>query len=214
MSGLYRVWKEFKHLHDQLNGINKNTRVRYSPTIDYVNDIPDGDLQPLIDAFRSEMLLIAREEIAFVKEHGYHLMTWFAAGDSKQHCTAGEHMQVIDVDGQVYTCHGSLYSPNKEDMTSGSIEDDSFVENIAAATDKYHQHTRELSPICTGCVATTCMVCPVASYDKSTHETFEDRWTDRWVGNLCGFFKTFGEIDRTVQSHLQGVLSTSTTGDN
>jgi hypothetical protein len=46
------------------------------------------------------------------------------------------------------------------------------------------------------------MICPVSSLDNSKKGDYFDRWTDRWVNNMCGFFKSFGEIDRTVQKHL------------
>jgi len=59
-----------------------------------------------------------------------------------------------------------------------------------------------VSDICKGCVATTCMICPVSSLDNSKKEDYFDRWTDRWVNNMCGFFKSFGEIDRSVQAYL------------
>lgn len=205
MKGLHKTWLDFKKLHERLNGI-QNIRVTYSPTIDYVENIPKENLQQLIDNFRAEMIKIAKEEIEFYNEHGYHLCTWFAGGDSKQHCASGAHMHAIDVDGQTYACHGSLYSPNKELMKGGTIESDTFVADVEKMSKRYIIPIKTVSDTCKDCVATTCMICPVTSLDNSKKEDYFDRWTDRWVNNMCGFFKTFGEIDRTVQSYLHGEI--------
>lgn len=214
MTGLYKTWKDFEKLHAHLSSIGPNIRVTYSPTIDYVNDIPSGDLPQMVADFRAEMIKIAKEEMEFVKKNGHFLMTWFNGADAKYHCASGAHMHAIDVDGQTYACHGSLYSPNKAEMRGSDIQSDSFVADVDRMRLDYQEHIRDVSPICKGCVATTCMICPVTSLDKSEKETFTDRWTDRWVNNMCGFFKAFGEIDRTVQAYLNGDLNAPTQGDN
>jgi uncharacterized protein len=210
MTGLYKTWLDFRDLHQRLNSIGRNITVTYAPTIDYVNEIPSGDLPKMIEDFRKEMLMVAREEIKFYREHNHHLMSWFDGGDTKVHCASGANMHAIDVDGQSYACHGSLYSPNKELMRGSSIDQDSFVDDVAKMSETYSIPIRTVSDICKGCVATTCMICPVSSLDNSKKEDYFDRWTDRWVNNMCGFFKAFGEIDRTVQSYLDNELQVVT----
>jgi len=202
MKGLYNTWLDFKDLHLKLNSIGPNINVSYAPTIDYVEEIPKENLEGLIQNFRSEMIKIAAEEIKFFKEHGYHLCSWFNGSDSKSHCTSGAHMHAIDVDGNSYACHGSIYSPNKDLMKGGNIMDDGFINSVESMSKKYQTPIKDVSDICKGCVATTCMICPVSSLDNSKKEDYFDRWTDRWVNNMCGFFKAFGEIDRSVQSYL------------
>jgi uncharacterized protein len=202
MTGLYAAWKDEKILYDTLNEIGDNISVSYAPTIDYVTDLPVDQLPDMVADFRNEMMMIAAEELKFFKEHGHHLCTWFNGSDSKQHCTSGANMHAIDVDGKGYACHGSLYSPNKELMLGSDIEKDSFAEDVAKMSKAYLEPIEEMNSICTGCVATTCMICPVSSLDLSKNEDYFDRWKDRWVNNMCGFFKAFGEIDRTVQSYL------------
>jgi len=202
MSGLHKTWLDFKQLRDRFIQY-PNILVTYSPTIDYVDEIPKENHPQLIENFRNEMLKIAKEEIVFFKENGYHLCSWFNGSDTKVHCSSGANMHAIDVDGNTYACHGSLYSPNKEAMKGGTITDPNFVDNVAKMSKLYSIPIRSVSDVCKDCVATTCMICPVASLDNSKKEEFFDRWTDRWVNNMCGFYKAFGEIDRTVQSYLE-----------
>jgi len=203
MSGLHKTWLDFRDLYYKLNSIGNNITVSYSPTIDYVEEIPKENLPEMIETFRKEMLLIAREEINFFSENNRHLCSWFNGSDSKQHCASGAHMHAIDVDGNSYACHGSLYSPNKELMKGGTIMEDDFVNNVIKMSERYKKPIEKVDSVCTDCVATTCMICPVSSLDNSKKEDYFDRWTDRWVNNMCGFFKAFGEIDRTVQNYLE-----------
>ena len=88
-------------------------------------------------------------------------------------------------------------------MRGGSITDKDWVQKVTEMSDRYKEPLGKVSPICEGCVATTCMICPVSSLDLSKEDSFIDRWQDRWVNNMCGFYKAFGEIDRSVQAYLE-----------
>jgi hypothetical protein len=96
-------------------------------------------------------------------------------------------------------------------MKSSNISMDTFAEDVGKMSKAYSEPISTMSDICTGCVATTCMICPVSSLDHSTKEDYFDRWTDRWVNNMCGFYKAFGEIDRTVQAYLENEIQVAGT---
>ena len=200
---LYPVWKDYERLYYALNDIGDNINISYAPTIDYITDIPRGELDEVIATFRKGMLRIAREEIEFYKKNGQFLCTWFNGADSKTHCMAGVSLHAIDVDGNSYACHGAMYSPNKAEVQSGNIADNGFINNIVEMSNRIRPAATQISDVCKDCVATTCLVCPVISLDHSEKESFDDRWTDRWVTNMCGFYKAFGEIDRTVMEYIE-----------
>ena len=111
-------------------------------------------------------------------------------------------MVAIDVNGDSYACHGALYAPGKEEMKSSSIFDDEFVHRIAKFNDSFETTVHTVSDVCKSCVATMCMICPVASHEQSKETEFFAKWGDRQINGLCEFYQTFGEIDRTVQHHL------------
>jgi sulfatase maturation enzyme AslB (radical SAM superfamily) len=202
LGSLHKTWLDFKKLNDHFSDC-PNLKVSYAPTIDYVSDLPDQIIPESVAIFRSEFIKIAKEEITFFQKNGRYLCTWFGAGDTKVHCASGAHMHAINVDGKGYACHGSFYSPNKDEMLGSDIESSNFVNEVIAMSEKYKAPLHEVNDICKGCVATTCMICPVSSLDLSKKESFVDRWQDRWVNNMCGFFKAFGEIDRSVQAYLE-----------
>jgi hypothetical protein len=209
MNSIHKTWLDFKKLHDHFKD-HPNLKVSYAPTIDYVSDLPDQIIPESIAIFRSEMLKVARDEIKFYQENNRSLCTWFGEGDAKVHCASGAHMHAINVDGKGYACHGSFYSPNKEEMLGSDIMVDSFVEDVIKMSEKYKEPLGRISSTCKDCVATTCMICPVSSLDLSKEENFVDKWQDRWVNNMCGFFKAFGEIDRSVQAYLDNDIPLKT----
>jgi radical SAM protein with 4Fe4S-binding SPASM domain len=209
MDNLHKTWLDFEKLYDKFQGMG-NIKISYAPTIDYVSDLPEQIVPGVIETFRGQMLKVAKEEIRFFQKHGFFLCTWFGADDTKVHCSAGANIHAINVDGNGYACHGAFYSPYKDELKAANLEDDNFVEQMVSMSDKYSGRLGEITSVCTDCVATTCMVCPVSSFDLSKKEDHFDRWQDRWVNNMCGFFKAFGEIDRSVQRYLDPGIQLTT----
>lgn len=192
-------WSEFREIQDILWKIDPKINISYSPTIDYVTKVSKEDKDKALTVFRQEFIKIAQQEVEFYKAHNRHLCSWFGGNDHRKHCSAGLSMAAIDQAGDIYACHGAIYSDNKKEMQSSTINDEDFVKNLAAFSRKFEEPVSRTAKECRDCVATTCMMCPVSSFDKSEKEDYFDKWTDNWSNNLCGFFKTFGEIDRAVQ---------------
>lgn len=202
METLYNSWVEFRDIQDMLWRVDKRLNINYAPTIDYVTKIADDQKDESVKVFRKQFLAIAKQEIEFYKAHGRYLCSWFGGEDTRKHCSAGYNMAAIDQAGSLYACHGAIYSSKKNDLISTTIHDDDFIEKLSAYTQKFAEPLKKIAKPCQDCVATTCMICPVISHEKSDKEDFFDKWTDNWVNNLCGFFKTFGEIDRAVQEYM------------
>lgn len=201
METIYSTWLEFRDIQEMMWKVNKNIKISYAPTIDYVTKIGNEIKDEALKVFRSEFIKIAKEEIVFFKEHGRYLCSWFGGEDNRKHCSAGYNMAAIDQRGNLYACHGAIYSSKKEELITTTIHDDNFINKLSAYTDTFEQPMKKISKTCQDCVATTCMICPVVSHEKSEKEEFFEKWTDNWVNNLCGFFKAFGEIDRAIQQH-------------
>ena len=201
MEDIESSWDSYHRLHNEMG--KDGSMITYAPTIDYVNELPKVDLEKSIATFRAGMLRVAKKELAFHKKWGHFLCTWFDGSEDKVHCASGANMVAVDVTGKTYACHGSLYSPNKDAMGSGSIMDHDWINTLKGETEKYAFAIKSVPEICTDCVATTCMICPVVSMDNSKKEGLMDQWTDRWVNNMCGYFKTFGEIDRAVMKQIR-----------
>lgn len=201
MEVLSDTWDDFLYIQNMLWKIDPNLHISYSPTIDYITKVADEEKAEALKVFRNEFLKIAKKEIAFYEKHNRYLCSWFGGDDSRIHCAAGLNMTAIDQRGNMYACHGAIYSSKKEELINTTIYEDDFLEKVIANSVKFEEPLKKIAPTCRDCVATTCMICPVASHERSQKEDFFEAWTDNWVNNLCGFFKAFGEIDRAVQRH-------------
>lgn len=199
METLFNSWTEFKEIQEMLWKVDKNININYAPTIDYVKKISDENKESSLGVFRKQFLMIAQQEMEFFKQHNRYLCSWFGGEDNRKHCGAGLNIAAIDQRGNLYACHGAIYSSKKQELITTSIYDDDFIEKLATSSKSYEKPLKKISSVCDECVATTCTICPVISHEKSEKADFFDKWTDNWVNNLCGFFKTFGEIDRAVQ---------------
>lgn len=202
MEMLLDTWKDYKEIQEILWRVNKDIQVNYAPTIDYVARISMEEKSEALKIFREQMLGVAKHEIEFFKEHGRHLCSWFGGEDNRKHCTAGMNMAAIDQAGDIFACHGAIYSDKKDELQSATLQDEDFVEKIAKYSKQFEEPIKKVSSTCEECVATTCMICPIVSHERSDKEEFFDKWTDNWANDLCGFFQAFGEIDRAVQKHL------------
>ena len=199
MESMYSSWLEFRDIQNYLWKINPAINISYAPTVDYVTNVSGEEKNEAVKIFRQQFLKIAKEEIEFHKKHQRHLCSWFGGEDTRKHCSAGMNMAAIDQKGDMYACHGAIYSPKKAELKSATIHDDDFVEKLKTSSRSFEKPISRTAKECIDCVATTCMICPVVSHNKSDKEDFFDKWTDNWSNNLCSFFKTFGEIDRAVQ---------------
>ena len=199
MHKLYSAWLDFKNIQEDLWKIDKKININYSPTIDQTIPPSKAVNEKLTVVFREQMIKIARMEIEFFKKNGRYLCSWFGVVNKRKICTAGLDMAIIDTVGNVYACHGALYSPNKEQLKSTTIFDDSLIDNIATFSIQFNKVLNTTNSKCKKCVATTCIICPVNCLDRSIANNFFDRWKDVLAVNRCEFFKIFGEIDRAVQ---------------
>lgn len=195
------TWDNFNELRNEYKDY-KNVRINFAPTLDYAMMPSDEDKLKEVQIFREQVLKIAKKEIEFYKNNGHFLMSWFGGSNSKANCSAGLNMIAIDVDGNSYACHGVFYSKNKDKLKSSSIFDDDFINNIKEFNDSFETSVKNVPEACKKCVATTCIVCPVNTFNISKKESTKEKWEDRAVNGLCEFYQAFGEIDRSIQKYL------------
>lgn len=199
---LFDSWLEFKEIYNFCLNNQENVTISFAPTIDYVTEISDEERNKSIEIFKEQMLKIAKEEYFFFKKHKRYLCTWFGASDQRNTCSAGRNMLALDVNGDLYVCHGALYSPKKNEVKNSNIYDENFLENLKNFTNTYDEIINKIDNECSKCIATTCMICPVQSHVKSNKTDFAEKWLDNGINKLCGFYKTFGPIDRAIQHKI------------
>jgi sulfatase maturation enzyme AslB (radical SAM superfamily) len=214
-------WKEFFQLDHILKQFpethGKNILVSYSPTLDYVNLLPEQTKIALASEFEANINEIAKLEYQYFKDNGRHLMSWFGSKDNRVHCSAGHNMLALNIDGTLNYCHGSLYVKDKTDLqVQGEVsflkqltELDlsfiiDFIKYFRTQSEDYYNYNEH----CKGCEATWCAVCPAAIYSLNKIKNKDAILDENLYSNNaeflnCLFFKAFGRVDRALQKIIK-----------
>ena len=186
-----------KHYEHFKSIIEEMPFLGWSPTLEYTNKYIITDEQ--LELINKQFLLIAKKEIKYFQENNRFVWSWFGT-KGRAVCSAGINIANVDINGNLSVCHGALYSPNKEDFTYGNVQDSS-VPDLVLASKKKHEALYSIPDQCQGCSATVCYQCPIVNYDNSKNDEYKDKYHDP-KSDLCGVYKAFGKIDRTVQKYL------------
>lgn len=208
VSNIFENWNHYRELFYKYKNY-ENVFISYAPTIDYTQNAYNvGELEPKLDKFREQMMLVAKGEIQFMREHDRFLMSWFNTDikEEKTNCSAGVNFISVDTEGDSYACHGAFYSSIKDELKQSSLEDDNFVENVTKFNSNIKTVLNHTPDSCRGCESTYCAVCPVVLAENSKKETLTERWSDRPAHGLCPFYKAFGLIHRAMIKHLSNTL--------
>ena len=197
------TWKDYKHIGeawDDFEVLHRlfGPKIKYALTMDYYN----VEFSKYQDVIEQKIVEIAQKEIKFFKKHGYFLSNIFRS--NKAFCATGKSMAVIDVNGDVYNCHGSIYSKCSNDFKYANIFDKNFINNIQKANKLYRDNHIEPDE-CTECIAGACLRCNVKKYEESSKETHLDRWYDYPAQkDLCKYYQMVGKVGAAIESILKG----------
>jgi radical SAM protein with 4Fe4S-binding SPASM domain len=105
--------------------------------------------------------------------------SWLLEKKQIGNCFAGKDLFTIDIDGFIYKCHGTLYTPNKKDHMISHIELDFYNDLMKSKMehDKYESSTK-LDDECVDCSPLYCVKCNKDKYDASNKENYYDKWYD------------------------------------
>jgi len=200
--------KDFKHMSEAWDDILAlrnayGNNINYAPTIEYyTNDFKEEYLQ---DLEKGLMDIAFKEYNFFIKERTFMLM-WFTNNMGKAVCGSGKKMAAVDIDGNVYLCHGAIYNGVNSELKFGDIFDiDELLQGIK------HNNEYLMSSVydeeCERCEATTCIRCNYAKYLFSKENDFIDKFYDmKCQNNLCQYYKLIGKISRGLMMNIQEVI--------
>ena len=179
---LPECWDDFAVLHFEFG-----SHIKYALTVDYY----DVQYSKYKDQVRKALIEVSRKEIKFFKKYGYFLSNIFR--NNKAICATGKSMACVNTDGNVYPCHGSIYSKCSNYLKYGNIFDDFFINSLKGANELYANNDIEPDE-CKECVALSCLRCNVKKFEESK-KSHLDRWYDYPAQkDLCKYYKLVGVI--------------------
>jgi sulfatase maturation enzyme AslB (radical SAM superfamily) len=187
---LPEMWENYKDLNEKM----KN-KIHLSLTVDY-HKIHFYKFRKMVE---ETLLIIAKKEMNFYKEHGEFLSNIFSG--NKGICSAGKNFFIVDNYANLFTCHGAIYSDIFEPL--GTIFDDDLLLNLEN-TSKAFSDAETIPKECENCVAVTCLRCNVKKAESSKKNSFFERWND-YISQpeLCDYYKLTGRIGRAMASLLR-----------
>ena len=188
------TWRDFHFIPESwediraLNYIYDESKLKYSLTVDYYN----VQFRKYKDQVEEALIDISRREIKFYKKYGHFLSNIFRS--NRAFCATGKSMAVIDTNGDVFYCHGSIYSKCSNELKYTNIFSKGFINSIENANKFFHDNHIEPEE-CNECIASSCLRCNVKKYEESDKETFKERWYDYPAqGELCEYYQLVGKI--------------------
>lgn len=183
------VWDDYRY--NIFDRFKDHGHISYAPTIDYTQKYSEIDLRKGV--LKNQLLDIASKELDFYKEEGRFLLSWLTSGNS--FCSAGKNMSCVDIEGNLYYCHGTMYEPDKEIFSFGNIYEAGFAEKIIANNEMFILDKKTIPEECTNCIAESCYRCNVQKHQNSKKSEFMERWMDfTCMNEMCSYFKMIGEI--------------------
>lgn len=205
VADLVETWQEHADMEDHYRDIpgHVGATFRFCPTIDYSHGNTD-DVDT--ELWLSQVREIAKREIAYFKKHGYFIWTWFD-DVSPIRCGYTSYGSTMNVNGDMYKCHGEFYHNEKDVDVVTTIDSDTFVEDLIDMSKKMQKLNSkdytESTP-CDTCVATHCQQCNSVKRTFSNKPTFEEQWKDFTNQPvLCTLYKMFGATSRAMQKILE-----------
>lgn len=185
-------WDDFNELHEIYGN-----KIKYAVTVDYYN-VKYSQNKNVV---KRALIHTAQREVQFFRKHGYHLSNIFR--NSKAFCATGKGMACVNTDGNVYVCHGAIYSKCSEELKYGNIFDKNFINSIQRANSLYndnHQQPEE----CDACISTSCLRCNVKKFEESKKQTHLDRFYDYAAQeDLCRYYQLVGKISGAITSIIK-----------
>jgi len=184
----------------------KNPRINYALTMDHLSanhvNVPENWKELL----GIELVKIIKEEIKLKEKYGQSLFSMLESGN-KAICGAGKSLIHIAGNGDILPCHGTNYSPFKNELTiSNAFTDDKYIEKIKDMMDKFSATHTTLPQECKDCYSISCLKCNIKKYDNSKKETFEEKWTDYTNQPLlCEFYKEFSKYMMAFKKKMQEI---------
>ena len=180
-------FEDFKHIYDayldyvELND-TLNINFKYALTLDYSyqtwSTMDESKFNIYADDLRKSLIKIAKHESERNLNGRAPIFIWFDKENTKRICTAGYKYQVINYDGNIYTCHGCVYTPNKDEHYICNF----LTDDISTIINKLKELNNLLSDItdhnCVNCTADVCYKCNATKYMYSKKNTYKEKWLD------------------------------------
>ena len=114
----------------------------------------------------------------------------------RSYCSAGMDNFSLSFDGNVYKCHGAVYTPEKINKHKICSIFDENIDNILDETTEKHKCNCHLCEECASCDTVICYNCHTSNYDNNIElydYDYFDRWNSKNDDYICEIYRTISK---------------------
>ena len=171
---------DFEYLYDSYLDIKQlikkyKINTKYFPTIDYLNDyiFSSIELEKLNNILENQLDKILYDEHLEFQKNGRTYFKWTESWRSI--CNAGNTLFGIDLNGNVYKCHGEFYLENSELI---NINDTLFTKKLKNTIFSTWDILNKESNDCLKCNVRYCQRCPIKTFQNSNKKDLNEKYFD------------------------------------
>lgn len=159
----------------------------YFPTPDMYSTLTEEEFIPHLKDLEVGLKKIAR--YIYKNNLPPEKFGWFT--QSRALCQSGINYISIDLNGDISPCHGCMYK-DSDDHVMGNVNTVEDIDALIAEKSAMYRDSLANQPLaCQQCDAQFCMKCNSATYEKSTKDTYIEKWSDHTANwQMCKVFKT------------------------
>jgi radical SAM protein with 4Fe4S-binding SPASM domain len=158
----------------------------YFPTPDMYSQLTEEEFMPRLEALKEGLAKIAKH--LYTHKLPPETFGWFR--QSRALCAAGINYMSVDLNGDISPCHGCMYKESHSHTMGNIFKVPDIDALIKEKSDMYRDALQNQPLGCQTCDSQFCMKCNAATFEKSSKETYIDKWTDHRANwQVCKVFK-------------------------
>lgn len=199
--------KDFCHLYEaymDLNSFETNDYITF--VVEYGNDLSkysEEEKNSWLKDLDINLKLIMKQELSSKK----YKLSWLnmyspTYNNLRAYCYAGNNNFSVNYDGNIYICHGTIYSDNSKEHLIGSIFDIDIDAKLKETSLEFNEHRKNqyMSKECLNCDSLICYNCHACNFDNNyehvDNNDYFAKWNSRNSSYICNIYKLISRYIR------------------
>lgn len=158
----------------------------YTPTPDLYSSLEGEEYNTYLEQLKAGITKIAK----YIYENKLPPETFGWFRQSRALCSAGINYVSVDLNGDISPCHGCMYKESHAHVMGNIFKTDDIDALIKEKTAMYKDALKNQPLGCQECDSQFCMKCNAATFEKSSKETYIEKWSDHRANwQVCKVFK-------------------------
>jgi radical SAM protein with 4Fe4S-binding SPASM domain len=172
----------------------------YFPTPDMYSQLTPEQFMPRLEVLNQGLAKIAK--YIYKNKLPPEKFGWFT--QSRALCASGINYVSVDLNGDISPCHGCMYKESHAHVMGNILKAPDIDALIKEKTDMYRDALKNQPLDCMTCDSQFCMKCNAATFEKSEHTEYIDKWSDHTANwQVCKVFKSNEIVHHALRTALK-----------